>query len=75
MFKKASFEDEIYRSMEKELVSNQVENKYAFNKLAKAADYLSAAAGIFEQAGMIEQSDEVMEVLHGLAKQLSGKTS
>jgi hypothetical protein len=75
MFKTASFEDEIYRSMEKKLVATQVENKYGFKRLAQAADYLNAAAEIFEQAGMSEQAEEVTEVLQGLAQQLSGKTS
>lgn len=75
MFKKASFEEEIYRSMETKLVSGQVENKYGFNKLAKAADLLNAAAEIFEQAGMTQQANEVIEVLQDLAQQLSGKTS
>lgn len=75
MFKQASFENEIYRSMEKNLVSNQVEDKYGFKRLAQAADYLNAAAEIFEQAGMSEQAEEITEVLRGLAQQLSRKTS
>jgi hypothetical protein len=75
MFKKSSFEDEIYHSMEKQLVAKQVEDKHGFSKLAQAADYLNAAAEIFDQAGMTEQADEVTEVLQGLAQQLSGKTS
>jgi hypothetical protein len=75
MFKKASFEDEIYHSMEKQLVATQVENEHGFKRLAQAADYLNAAAEIFEQAGMSEQADEITEVLHGLSQQLSGKTS
>lgn len=75
MFKTASFQDEIYRSMEKQLVSNQVEAKYGFKRLAQAADYLNAAAEIFDQAGMSEQAKEVTEVLQELAHQLSSKTS
>lgn len=74
MFKNSSFEDEIYRSMEKKLVSNQLENKYSFDKLSKAADYLNAAASLFEKAGMIKEANEVTEVLTKLARQL-GKTS
>lgn len=75
MFKNAGFEDEIYRSMEKQLVSNQVETKYGFKRLAQAADYLNAAAEIFEQAGMSEQAKEITEVLQGLSQQFSDKTS
>lgn len=75
MFKNGSFEEEIRQSMEKTLVANQVEKNHSFKKLAQAADYLNAAAEIFEQAGMAEQADEITEVLQGLAYQLSGKTS
>lgn len=75
MFKNASFEDEIYKSMEKNLVSNQVEDKHGFNKLAKAANCLGAAAEIFDKAGMQAEAAEVTEVLQGLVKHLSGKTS
>lgn len=75
MFKNNSFEDEIYLSMEKKLASNQLENKYSFDKLAKAADYLNAAASIFDKAGMKTESAEVTKVLHNLAIQLNNKTS
>jgi len=70
MFKNNSFEDEIYRSMEKTLVSNQVENKHGFNRLAKAVDFLNEAASIFELAGMHKEAAEVTEVLQSLAKDL-----
>lgn len=75
MFKTSSFENKIFESMEKTLVSNQIENKYGFDKLSKAADYLNAAAEVFEKAGMHQQAAEVTEVLRGLLSQLSGKTS
>lgn len=75
MFKLASFEEEIYQSMEKQLVANQVEKTHGLNKLAKAADCLNAAAEIFEQAGMRKEAAEVTEVLQRLAESLSGKTS
>jgi thiamine pyrophosphate-dependent acetolactate synthase large subunit-like protein len=75
MFKYGSVEDEIYRSMEKKLVAKQVEDSHGFSKLARAADYLNAAAEVFDNAGMHEQAAEVTEVLQELAKQLSGKTS
>jgi hypothetical protein len=56
--------------MEKQLVSNQVETTYGFNKLAKATELLSAAAEIFEQAGMSETSEEITEVLQSLTEAL-----
>jgi hypothetical protein len=63
MFKIGSFEDEICSSMEKQLVSNQLEHIHGFNKLAKAAEYLNSAAAIFEQAGMHQTSDDIIELL------------
>lgn len=73
MFKPGSFEDEIFHSMENKLVANKVEKRYGFDKLAKAADLLSVAASIFEQAGMQEEAVEVTNVLQELAQQFSGK--
>lgn len=75
MFKSSSFEEEIRQSMEKTLVSNEVEKNHGFKRLAQAADYLNAAAEIFEQAGMTKQAEDIVEVLQGLANQFSGKTS
>lgn len=73
MFKYGSFEEEIYRSMEKKLVAKQVEDTHGFNKLAKAADYLNAAAELFDNAGMYVQAAEVTEVLKKLSEQLKTK--
>ena len=70
MFKLGSFEDEIYRSMERSLVKNQTEDKYGFNKLAKAADLLSTAASIFDEAGMYEESSDIINILQNLSKDL-----
>jgi hypothetical protein len=71
MFNQKTPTDEIYHSMEKQLVSNQVENKYGFDKLAKATDLLNAAASLFEQAEMYDEAAEVTDVLQELANQLS----
>lgn len=73
MFKYGSFEQEIYSSMERSLVANQVENQYGLNKIAKAADYLNAAAELFDNAGMHDQAAEITNVLHKLAEQLKTK--
>lgn len=67
MFKQGSFEDELYRSMEKSLVKNQTENKHGFNKLAKAADFLNTAADIFDRAGMSKEAEEIVKILQSLA--------
>lgn len=71
MFKNNSFENEIYRSMEKSLIKTQTEEQYGFNKLARAVDYLHAASSIFEQAGMQEESNDIANILKDLASQLS----
>ena len=73
MFKQASIEDELYHLMAKQLVSNQVESKFGFKKLAQAAELLNAAAEIFDQAGMSEQAEEITEVLNSLANDLQNK--
>jgi hypothetical protein len=71
MFKQGSYEDEIFRSMEKTLVDSQVENTHGLSKLAKAVDYLNDAAAIFERAGMLEEAAQITEVLQGLTKDLT----
>lgn len=75
MFKSSSIEDELMHSMEKQLIVKQAENKTAsFNKLAKALDYLNAAASIFDQAGMQDESIGITEVLEAIiAEQTKGK--
>lgn len=74
MFKQGSYEDEIFRSMEKTLVDSQVENTHGLSKLAKAVDYLNDAAAIFERAGMLEEAAQITEVLQGLTKDLTWLT-
>jgi hypothetical protein len=71
MFKLGSFEEEIYASMEKQLIANQVESTKGFSKLARAADLLNTAAEIFEQAGMVTESEEVVNIIQNLASELS----
>jgi len=75
MFKYGSFEEEIYRSMEKKLVAKQVEDTHGLNKLAKAAEYLNNAAEIFDNAGMHEQAAEITNVLQKLAEQFAADDS
>lgn len=70
MFKQASVEDEIFRSMETTLVKNQTENKHGFSKIAKATDLLNTAAYIFEHADMPEEAADVTEILETLAEAL-----
>ena len=67
----SEFTDEIYRTMEKNLLVKQAsDNNHGLSKIAKATEYLSAAAEIFEQAGMVEPAIEITEVLEDLAKEI-----
>jgi hypothetical protein len=75
MFNDDDISNEIYKSMEKQLVSNQLENKYAFNKYARTIDYLNKAASIFDQAGMYQESNEVTQVMRAFANKLQNKIS
>lgn len=68
MFEKSGFEDEIRQSMEKQMVSNQLEKKYGFDKLSKAASLLNSAAELFDNAGMHSEANEVMNVLKSLGQ-------
>lgn len=68
MFKIANLEDEIYKSMEKQLIENQSEEKNSLAKLAKAKEYIKCAAEIFEQAGMSEESVELKDLINDQEK-------
>ena len=67
MFKIGSFEEEIASGMSKTLFSNQLENKYSFDRLAKAADYIGAAAELLDDTGFASQAQALMVVLKSLA--------
>jgi hypothetical protein len=75
MFKLGSIENELMRSMKQQLIVNQAEIQTArFNKLAKALDYLNAAAAIFDQAGMQDEAADITKVLEDIiAEQTEGK--
>ena len=67
MFKTENFEHELMQQMEKNLVSNEVENKWSFDKIAKAADYISIAAEIFDDTGMYKEAEILTRMLEKLA--------
>ena len=67
MFKRGGIENELMNSMEKQLVSAQIEDQYKFDKLAKAIDYLNAAANIFEENGLHKTAEEVTEILEDMS--------
>lgn len=66
MFKQPSFEDELFQGMQKNLVANKTEHQHGFSKIAKAIDLLNVAADIFDQAGMVSESQEITDILRGV---------
>jgi hypothetical protein len=74
MFTKKSFVDEIAGSMERHLIDGAI-NKQAERqeKLVKAADYLNAAAEIFDESGLTAQAEVVTAILESLAAKKSKK--
>lgn len=68
MFTKKSFVDEIATSMERQLVDGVI-NKQAEvqSQLVKAANYLNAAAEIFDESGLEVQAELITAVLESLA--------
>ena len=74
MFIKKSFADEIAAGMEKHLIDNSI-NKLATQEtqIVKAADYLNAAAEIFEDFGLTKQAEIITLVLETLAAKKSKK--
>lgn len=67
MFKIGSFEEEIASGMEKKLISNQLENKYSFEKVAKAADFIHAAAELLDDTGFHIEAKDLTDILEKLA--------
>lgn len=66
MFKYGSIEEELQVSMNKQLVANEVENKHGFTRIAKALDYLNAAASIFDQSGFQKEAEDISSILEEL---------
>lgn len=68
MFKLANNEEEIFKSMEKQLSANNVEKKFGFNKLAQAIELLDNAAEIFEQHGLHDEAKEIVQIMDNTVK-------
>lgn len=69
MFKLGSFEEEIYSSMKKNLVSNQLDDRYSLDKIAKAADYINNAAELLDASGFKVEAEMLTGVLKRLANE------
>lgn len=65
MIKKSVHEDELIAGMQREMRPH--EKKTAMSSLVNAADYLNAAAEIFEEAGMTAKADQVLRILGKIA--------
>lgn len=64
MIKKSMFEDEIINSMQKQFDFNKEDQLQDINK---AIDYLNSAAEIFDDVGLLKQSDEIIRILAKIA--------
>lgn len=73
MFKIGSFEQELAESMEENLNSSQVEKKFNFEKIEKAANFLHAAAELFDQTGFEVESEVITRLLERLANRSQEK--
>ena len=71
MFKDNDVEQEIYKSMEANMVNNQLENKYAFNKIAKSIDYLHLATKLFDKAGMHQEADQLTNIVKEICNKIN----
>jgi hypothetical protein len=74
MFIKKSFVDEIANSMERQLVDGIINKRAAQEEqLVKAANYLNAAAEIFDESGLGVHAELITAVLESLAAKKSKK--
>jgi hypothetical protein len=69
MFKVGSFEEELAKGMQERLVANQRESEFQYERLDQAADFLNAAAEIFDATGFTKEA----EILTQMLERLSGK--
>jgi hypothetical protein len=67
MFKIGSFEIELAKTMQTNLVSNKSEKKYSFDKITKAIDYLNAASEILDDTGFHNEAEVLTSLLETLA--------
>lgn len=67
MFKLESFAAELEKAMADNMVSNQVENQYSFEKVEKAVDYLNVAAELLDDTGHSVEAEAITRVLEKLA--------
>lgn len=73
MFKTSGFEKELMQEMSKKLIENETENVYSYNKISKAADYLNAAAEIFDDTGMHKEAEMITRMLESLGQAPMGE--
>jgi len=73
MFKAEKFENELMQQMERNLVLNEKENRWSFDKIAKAAEYISFAAEIFDDTGMHKEAEMLTRMLEKMASAESNR--
>jgi hypothetical protein len=68
MFKPGSFEEELARGMHERLIANQRENQFHYDQLTKAADFVNAAAEIFDETGFHQEAEVLTKLLEKMAQ-------
>jgi hypothetical protein len=69
MFKKSSsYATEIENSMREALIKGELEKKFSFDNVSKAADFISMAATLLDDVGLYKAADELQVVLEKLAE-------
>jgi hypothetical protein len=67
MFIAGSFEEELAKGMEERLLANQSDKQFQYEQLGKAADFLNAAAEIFDSTGFTKEAEILTQMLESLA--------
>jgi len=67
LFKFGSLEDELMKGMENKL--SDVQKPQKISKVAKAFDYLSTAAELFDDAGRTKEAEVITKLIEKLAKE------
>lgn len=62
-----SFTDELVLGMHRQLIRQDMSYQEV-NELIRAAEYLNSAAEIFEDIGMVKNSDQILNILYKIAQ-------
>lgn len=70
MYKQSSVADDLAESMRRELLSTEAEEHTHAGKVSSAIDDLGHASEVFDELGMKEASDIILNILQKLANRI-----